>query len=541
MSIGQLTKLNTSNLLAAGTRAVAKISIPKSSRQINTDSLKWLDKLGSSISKHITSSIESGKLFELAALGANIFGMPAFSERGETHRPVLNFEPGHDQDLNLASVDMQTPTGKLHRWASAPNAATPATPPASSDHAYGNGAPHLLPQRPPIGWTLTSMGVAQGNLHQAKINGHVVGTRPPLPPRNVAVKLGEIQAGRASAMSPLPPQSSQLPPTPSATPPMSPSRQQQSGKASGASEGPRRTSLDEIERSLVGPSFGGPTTASLAQQNIQSRTSEPSVPPLPPKPMALGQNAPSFPSQSSPGGVKTGIPDSLRPGLGRRIQSNLMNGNFNAAPKPVSADVPDSLRPGPHQRRASEPANAIEARSRLAAAMVLSAAQRPTAVRSSNTGSVRFTNVQPMQQIYKGEETGKVFGTQVKYLNERERAAFKVTIKDGKVYDAAGKLFDTRQAFTAFAQNKGRAIFVMAATGAMYVSNEQTRGKFHHTSFFGGAPVAAAGDVRIENGVMTAISRKSGHYRPTSAQLNQAVNHLKNQGISGVFVDEDLS
>ncbi|GGM31750.1 hypothetical protein GCM10009425_47940 [Pseudomonas asuensis] len=146
-----------------------------------------------------------------------------------------------------------------------------------------------------------------------------------------------------------------------------------------------------------------------------------------------------------------------------------------------------------------------------------------------------------MQQIYKGEETGEVFGTSVKYLNERERAAFKITIKNGKVYDAAGKLFDTRNASTAFEHNKGRAIFVMDATGAMYISNEQTPGKFHHSSFFGGGPVAAAGDIRIENGVITAISRKSGHYRPTPAQLNQAVNHLKNQGILGVFVDEDLS
>jgi hypothetical protein len=146
-----------------------------------------------------------------------------------------------------------------------------------------------------------------------------------------------------------------------------------------------------------------------------------------------------------------------------------------------------------------------------------------------------------MQQIYKGEETGQVFGTSVKYLNERERAAFKVTIKDGKVYDATGKLFDTRGASTAFKHNKGRAIFVMDATGAMYISNEQTRGKFHHSSFFGGKPVAAAGDIRIENGMITIISRNSGHYRPSLAQLNQAINHLKSQGISGVFVDEDLS
>lgn len=146
-----------------------------------------------------------------------------------------------------------------------------------------------------------------------------------------------------------------------------------------------------------------------------------------------------------------------------------------------------------------------------------------------------------MQQVYLGEETGKVFGTSVKYLNDRERAGFKVVIKDGKVYDAAGQLFDTRQASTSFAKNKGRAIFVMDATGALYISNEQTKGKFHHSSFFAGRPVAAAGDIRIENGVVTAISRKSGHHRTTATQLNQAVRQLNTQGVSGIFVDEDLS
>lgn len=146
-----------------------------------------------------------------------------------------------------------------------------------------------------------------------------------------------------------------------------------------------------------------------------------------------------------------------------------------------------------------------------------------------------------MQRVYQGEETGKVFGTSVKYLNDQERAGFKVVIKDGKVYDATGQLFDTRQASTSFAQNKGRAIFVMDATGALYISNEQTKGKFHHSSFFAGRPVVAAGDIRIENGVVTAISRKSGHYRPTATQLNQAVRQLNTQGVSGIFVDEDLS
>ncbi|NWB92639.1 hypothetical protein [Pseudomonas agarici] len=522
MSIGQLTKLNVSGLLTASTQALAKLPIPKSSRQINADSLKWLDKLGSSIGNRITASIQNGSLFELASLGANIFGMPAFSERGETHRPVLNFQPGQDQDLNLASVDMQSPDGKLQRWASAPGVGSPDSPPASPNRPQGNSTSPLLPPRPGAKATLTSMGVALGNAHHVKINGQVHGTPPPLPGRHSAVK----------------------PPPPPSTPPSMPS--QQPVDKENLDEAPDMP-LDDIEKFMVGPSFGALGGAPLQRRKALRRASEPAIPSLSPKLMEQAQRALSFPGGQptkpvtpsiQPGNAEAGmeIPDSLRPGLGRRVQSNPVADNFSAL-----QDIPDALRPGANRRRQSEPANAIEARSRIAAANALSAAQRPMAVQASSSAPVRFTNMQPMQQIYKGEEAGQVFGTKVKYLNAQERAAFKVTIKDGKVYDASGKLFDTRQASTAFAQNKGRAIFVMDAHGSMYISNEQTRGKFHHSSFFGGASVAAAGDVRIENGVMTAISRKSGHYRPSSAQLNQAVNHLKSQGVAGVFIDEDLS
>lgn len=528
MGIGQLTKLNTSNLLAGSTQAVAKLAIPKLSRQINADSLKWLDKLGS-IGKQITSSINSGNLFELPSIGPNIFGIPAFSEAGETHHPVLNFEPDHDQDLNLSSVDMQRPTGTL-RWASASNAAALATPPTSPDRAHNNGTPPSLPRRP-----VAAASLELGNFHNAEVNSRAGGIPPPLPPRKLTGAPRASSGSQAATIPPLPPRPP-LPPTPLATPPMSP--QQSTSTAS---------------QDSPGASLGGPKGAALTRRNAHRRASAPPKPPLPPKPTTRAgtlpadqlPKAPAQPHRHSTDGAPM-IPDSLRPGLGWRAQSDPMHGNTNAVPVRTSSDIPDSLRAGFDQRgtrRASEPSNAIEARSRLAAAAATasSLAQRASAVKPSNTAPVRFTNLQAMQSIYRGEETGQVFGTQVKYLNDRERAAFKVTIKEGKVYDAAGTLFDTRHASTAFKENKGRAIFVMDAAGAMYISNEQTRGKFHHSSFFGGGPVSAAGDVRIENGVMTAISRNSGHYRPTSAQLNQAVSHLKHQGVLGVFVDENFS
>jgi hypothetical protein len=201
----------------------------------------------------------------------------------------------------------------------------------------------------------------------------------------------------------------------------------------------------------------------------------------------------------------------------------------------IRMQPPSALRPGaPAVRpRVGEPNSAMEARMRF-----MSPA---TVFGVSSSEAAKFSDLQPMNPRFKGEERGEVFGTSVKYLNMQDRAGFKVTIRDGKVFDADGKPFETRQASTAFEVNKGRAIFVMDAQGSIYISNEQTRGKFHHSSFLAGQPVAAAGDIRIENGVITAISRKSGHYRPTLEQLNQVVQQLADQNVSGIFVDEDLS
>jgi hypothetical protein len=153
-----------------------------------------------------------------------------------------------------------------------------------------------------------------------------------------------------------------------------------------------------------------------------------------------------------------------------------------------------------------------------------------------------FKNLQPMDRRWAGEETGQVWGTKVAYLNETQRAQHKVTIQNGLVLDSQGRPFDTRTAQTAFDKNKGRAIFVMDHNGDMYISNYQARGKFHHSSFLSGAPVAAAGDIRIEDGVVKTISRKSGHYKPTSDQLGQFAQRLHSQGVnSGFNIDEDLS
>ncbi|MFC6478524.1 type III effector [Pseudomonas asuensis] len=165
MSIGLLTS-TASRILATGTQVAGKISIPNSSRMINAGSMSWLNKAGNSIGKHIIASIESGKLLELVSLGANMFGVPAILDGGSTHHPVVRFEPGPDNELNLASVFMLDSAGKPNHWKSSPNAAAAPSPPWSSMQT--NSASSSLPQRPPAGLGLSLIGVALNNLQKTQ-------------------------------------------------------------------------------------------------------------------------------------------------------------------------------------------------------------------------------------------------------------------------------------------------------------------------------------------------------------------------------------
>jgi hypothetical protein len=117
-----------------------------------------------------------------------------------------------------------------------------------------------------------------------------------------------------------------------------------------------------------------------------------------------------------------------------------------------------------------------------------------------------------------------------------DRAPYKLTFKDGKIYGADGSPFDTSSATTVRTVGKV-AIFVMDEQGNFYASNTAAEGKFHHSSFFAGKPVAAAGELRVDNGVLKVITDESGHYHPTIEFSDQAVKILEAYGIDMTQVD----
>jgi len=155
-------------------------------------------------------------------------------------------------------------------------------------------------------------------------------------------------------------------------------------------------------------------------------------------------------------------------------------------------------------------------------------------------GDMVFDDVVSMDPQFTGEQFGTKFGTAVEYLDRRQREEFRVTIRNGKLHDAKGRLFDSRKAASVFKTGSGSAIFVMDHRGRLYLSNRQTAGKFHHSSFLAGAPVAAAGEIVVHRGVVMSISRKSNHYKPTEKQSATFADHLVSQGVAPTFTRTDL-
>lgn len=140
-----------------------------------------------------------------------------------------------------------------------------------------------------------------------------------------------------------------------------------------------------------------------------------------------------------------------------------------------------------------------------------------------------------MLSAYRHEELGMVFGQKVKYLGEEERKAYEVSVKDGLLQGADGQPIDTRDA-TVSGDKTGSAIYVMDHDGKLYLSNQAGIADFQHTSFLAGQPVAAAGTIRVEDGVVKEITRSSGHYRPGEEFLDQAVAELHARGVPPGFV-----
>ncbi|OAY80868.1 IQ domain-containing protein IQM2 [Ananas comosus] len=114
----------------------------------------------------------------------------------------------------------------------------------------------------------------------------------------------------------------------------------------------------------------------------------------------------------------------------------------------------------------------------------------------------------------------------IKYLGPKEREAYEVAVEDGKfMYKQRRQLLDTSEG-----SKDAKWIFVLSTSKTLYVGQKK-KGTFQHSSFLAGGATSAAGRLVVENGVLKAVWRHSGHYRPTEENFREFMSFLKENNV----------
>lgn len=112
---------------------------------------------------------------------------------------------------------------------------------------------------------------------------------------------------------------------------------------------------------------------------------------------------------------------------------------------------------------------------------------------------------------------------------ERHRV---VIDQDGRFRTIDGGVLDTRMASASWHPNSELALFVMDPHGNLYVSPRRVVSRIHHSTLSGGGPVAAAGELRVRDGQLLALTDHSGHYPPTRSDNQVIVTELQERGVN---------
>ena len=125
----------------------------------------------------------------------------------------------------------------------------------------------------------------------------------------------------------------------------------------------------------------------------------------------------------------------------------------------------------------------------------------------------------------------------VKYCNDAAaRNKFKIEFRGPQLW-RRDQLFDTRALIDHYGAKDnydmtGEVIWIMSKEEPEeFYSHVGKLGRVHHSTFFGGEAVRAAGDWRVEHGVIRQITGRSGHYKPGIGPLIQALRILRSRGV----------
>jgi hypothetical protein len=119
------------------------------------------------------------------------------------------------------------------------------------------------------------------------------------------------------------------------------------------------------------------------------------------------------------------------------------------------------------------------------------------------------------------------------YYSPEQAREHRVIIREGRLYKSDGRTpFDTENAR---ARHSGLGVMtvVLDMNGRLYGNTKtyEQRGEIFHASYVNGNDVAFAGELRVINGYVVAVTDKSGHYKPSFVHSAQFIEWLKKQGV----------
>jgi len=150
-------------------------------------------------------------------------------------------------------------------------------------------------------------------------------------------------------------------------------------------------------------------------------------------------------------------------------------------------------------------------------------------VNEEKPGNKIWCNEEDCEKKSRYPDHSKSIHQYTSYLSETEAQEYEVKIKDGKLYKYDDTLLTTT--------SDHGDIFVLTLDNKLYCGIHSNGGnndgvkRFHHSSFNSGNPVATAGYLKCNNGIIYSIKWVSGHYRPTSGTICKLLKYLLENGV----------
>ncbi len=115
------------------------------------------------------------------------------------------------------------------------------------------------------------------------------------------------------------------------------------------------------------------------------------------------------------------------------------------------------------------------------------------------------------------------------YLKPEERWQYRVQLTRG-IFKQNGKIFDTSEMISH--HKGGFASFTLNINGELSLFNHwHNEESLVHSSMNAGAPVLCAGELKIQNGILQAITTYSGHYQPSIFNVYHLLKYFSKNGI----------